>query len=492
MPQHIIKGLYSLCNLNGSTWAEEQLFRRYLLAVYKDSSLEKINPLIENGSIRVTRKNGSIYFSPAPYANGEAKIVENAYRILNAPHKTFKNEEINAAIDKIEKIKGLKLHEGQRNAVKVACNNNLIILTGGPGTGKTCTLNVMNDVITELMGGNIEILYTAPTGKASRRITESTGFPAYTLHKVLGLTQNNYEPKRIDKRYSVITVDEVSMLDVLCANALFKAVETGQKLILVGDTDQLPSVGAGAVLRDLIDSGCIPLAQLTKTFRQAGDSILFDNIQRVKRGNPSLKGGEDFRIAIPKNDIKSRDILLYQYMHNAYTYGMENVMVLTPMKKGAMGSDKLNQMIQERNTNSEKIILDDKLFKKGDIVMQQINTETVANGDIGIIEKIDKYGVIVKYIDCECAYSKINIDQIGLSYAMTIHKSQGSEAPSVITCMLPEHEKMSQRNLLYTGITRAKSVCDLICSPEAIKKAVEINSTELRTTMLSDFLRNYR
>lgn len=494
MPQKTVEEVFeTLFQSTGNTWITQTMLENFFFKCTGSKSLSSLNQYIRNERVFMSRKDSEMVFSIKKYALAELAIAENLFRIQSAPHDTYSDEYLDSLIDIVEKKRKLKLHIDQRRAVKKAVNNLLVVLTGGPGTGKTTVLNVINDVQL-LINKDLQILYTAPTGKAARRITESTGFGASTLHRRLGITEENMEPTPISKAFQVLTVDEVSMLDTLVCEAMVKAVNTGMRLILVGDTDQLPSVGPGAILRDLISSQRIAVARLTKTFRQAGDSILFDNILRIQRGDYHLVSGDDFKLAVPYPKMTERELLLYLYKKEVEIYGVQNVMCLTPYRKsGNTCSNIMNTEIQKMiNQNSEYIIdTNSRRFIKNDVVMQLENRETCANGDVGYISKVYKNGIRVKYTDSECDYSINQLNQLDLAYAMSIHKSQGSQAKSVVTCILPEHKAMMQRNLPYTAITRAEKKCTLLCEPEVVKYAIENEASCKRITMLQEQIKKY-
>ena len=238
MPQKTIEEVFdTLFQSTGNTWITQTMLEKFFYKHTGSKSLQSLNQYIRNDRVFMSRKDSELLFSTKKYALAEVSIAKNLFRIQNAEHNTYSDEYLDSLIDIVEKKRNLKLHIDQRKAVKTAVNNLLIVLTGGPGTGKTTVLNVINDVQL-LIDKDLQILYTAPTGKAARRITESTGFGASTLHRRLGITEENMEPTPISKAFKVLTVDEVSMLDTLVCEALVKAVNTGMRLLLVGDTDQ--------------------------------------------------------------------------------------------------------------------------------------------------------------------------------------------------------------------------------------------------------------
>jgi exodeoxyribonuclease V alpha subunit len=483
-----------LLSQTGNSWLSEDYLHQVAKKLKGNASLSFLNADIKSGNIVARKVEGKVYITLPSYASAEASIALNILRVMDAPHRVYSDKLLDEKIDAVEKIKGLKLHIGQRDAVKAACNNLFLILTGGPGTGKTCVLNVINDVL--LMLGDKNILYCAPTGKAARRISESTGFDAKTAHRLLEINPDKMEPKPFDKSIDTTICDEVSMLDAFLAEAFLKAVQTGQRVVWVGDTDQLPSVGSGAVLRDIISSEVVPVARLTKTFRQKGESDLADNIQLIKNGDYHLHAGKDFHLSKPVDGCSAMDQILLFYKQEVEKYGVQNVMVLTPYRQhGDTCSIEVNKRIQQIvNPNPRaQIKVGREFYRTGDMVMFLQNDDDASNGDIGVITGvIDNMFVSIRVNGKNVMFDKYELSgRITLAYAMSIHKSQGSEAKSVITLMLNEHETMLQRNLLYTAVTRAKKECFLICEPEAVKKAIETEASCLRTTMLSEYLKMY-
>ncbi len=489
----MVKTLNSLCQMMGNTWIYESDLRNYWRKSTGNQSLSVLNDLIKQKEVFVADKNGKTVITISDFYYKEIFIANEIFRIKSYPVKQYEDRVIDPIIDRIERRKGLKLDIGQRDAVKCAVNNSFMILTGGPGTGKTCVLNVINDVLYEL-DPQMAILYAAPTGKAAKRITESTGFAASTIHSLLRITADNMEPTELNPIFKVLICDEISMLDIATAYAMLKAVPTGFRLYLVGDTDQLPSVGPGAILRDLVNSEAVPVSRLTKTFRQAGDSILFDNIQKIKHGDGHLKSGNDFKIAVPVSSLSKQDLFLYLYRKEVSEWGVNNVMCLTPYRKqGDTCSDILNKKIQAMvNPTGNCLDYYQTIFRKNDIIMQLKNREEVVNGDVGKIVQIYKNGLVCRFDNCEVTYGRDDLSQLTLSYAMSIHKSQGSESKSVVTCLLEEHEAMHQRNLLYTAVTRAKMNCTLLTEISALKKSVENEASGKRVTMLEERLRQLK
>lgn len=441
--------------------------------------------------IVAVKKVDDRYFSLEKYNELEKNIAQNLCNILSCKSSEIPSRN---AIDSILAVLDEKgtLDPHQRDAVYMACENQVMILTGGPGTGKTFTVNMICKTLMQLYPHKT-VLCCAPTGKASRRMTESTGMPAFTLHKKLEITADNMEPSNLNA--SIVVVDETSMLDTEVANALFKAVLPGTKLILVGDIDQLPSVGAGAVLRDMIESGVVPTNMLTKTFRQKGESLIIDNAKNIKDGITKIDVNSEFLICSTAEakayGYNSEEYLVNAYLSKVAQYGVENVALLTPYKKEkfATGADHLNKVIQARyNPDGEGIKYKGTVFREGDRVMQLENRRECANGDVGTISKVTNKYITIEYIDGSVDYTSDELNQLTLAYALSVHKSQGSEYKAVISCMLNEHSAMQKRNLLYTAVTRAKKDFILLYDYDALKKCIETDATNSRKTNLKERL----
>lgn len=480
-----LEKLQSYINDTGSTWypidgSNKKMFQNLILK----------NILVE--------KNG--FITHKKIWNQERTIAKYAIARLHYNEDTtkhYKTSFLDLFIALFEKKEKITLDTWQKEAVYLALNSNLFILTGGPGTGKTSVLKCIRFCLQNILKTQ-DILFCAPTGKAARRITESVGCNAQTVAKALGLIDETSTPKKLNNK--VVIVDEVSMLDTCTAEALFKATSLQTKLILVGDVEQLPSVGYGSVLRDLIDAG-LPCIKLEKTFRQASESGLFANIEQVKSGlHMGFIKRQDFKVFHAPNKEQAKEIIVNQFLEAVKTYGLDQVVCLTPFrKKGTLCAISLNNTLQSilnpyengKPSVSYTITEEDgfsysiKLFEK-DPVMQLVNAYKVANGDVGVVERIDPYKktVLVKYSDCSVLYKENELGQLTLSYAMSIHKSQGSEYNCVITSALAEDMDMLSRNTLYTAITRAKKECIMVTEGCIAKKACEKETGYERITGL--------
>lgn len=419
------------------------------------------------------------FVTPQPIGDLETKLAKNIIRLCRV--KRICNVNIAPVIAEFEKINHCELHSEQKNAVLMAANTNLMILTGGPGTGKTTTLKAIAFVLRRIRP-RLQIRYLAPTGKAARRITESTGEYATTVDSYLQIIPN--QKQDVSAKFDEVNfTDESSMLDMSSAAQLTSAI-SGQ-LILVGDTEQLPSVGPGSVLRDLILSGIIPVVRLTKTFRQDDTSVFYDAIQRIRDGIAQLPQGDDFHpIKIKDNKALLKKILsLYSDVVNKY--GIENVAVLLPYRKHGFCVDELNPYLKRiifgNNAKEE--------YQVGDYVMQLENRRECSNGDTGIITQIKDGYVEVKYAMASVKYTELELDQITLCYANTVHKSQGSEYDCVILVLLNKHKAMLNKNIVYTGVTRGKKEAYVLYEEEALNIALKTEADAERITMLAEKLR---
>ena len=431
---------------------------------------------------------------------------------LNDLNISFEEEiDIDKKISDTEKFREIELSKTQRRAVKEAINRGVFVITGGPGTGKTTTLKVLIDIFESM---NKVIKLAAPTGRAAKRMKEQTGRDAFTIHKLLeigfagDLGFSNIEELECD----VLILDEVSMVDILLMETLLKSIESPTRLILVGDKDQLPSVGAGNVLADILKSGAIESVNLEEIFRQSEESMIVKNAHLINKGEmPILNVGDFFMIA-ERGEVKGLEIikdLVKTRLPNYFNVSESEVQVLTPTKKGNHGTLNLNKILQEHlNKNEECLEVLGKKFKLGDRVLQTKNNyeleskvenefyedrqKGVFNGDLGYISKIDKENkkLTVVFDDVRSVeYSTDNLDELALAYAMTIHKSQGSEFPVVVIPLYRAAPMLLTRNLIYTAITRASKAVVLVGQSEYLVKMIENNKTVKRYSNLAEKLR---
>ena len=434
-------------------------------------------------------------------------------------------EAIEKRIGQIEKKYSIELDEMQKKAVIEAVRCGLLIITGGPGTGKTTTINTL---ISYFESEGLQILLAAPTGRAAKRMTEATGVEAKTVHRLLeisglseesgavgGFGRNAQNPLEAD----VIIIDEMSMVDAYLMHALLDAVTVGTRLIMVGDMNQLPSVGPGSVLKDMIQSGCIPVVSLTRIFRQAQESDIVVNAHKINRGEPVLLDNKSRDFFFLKRDDANVIIsiviqLVRDKMPRYVNAKMYDIQVLTPMRKGLLGVERLNKILQEYLNPPDRTKTEQEqngiLFREGDKVMQvknnyQLEWEIrgrygipmekglgIFNGDMGIIREINKQTerVTVEFDEQRMVeYPYSGLEELELAYAVTIHKSQGSEYPAVVIPLLSGPKMLMTRNLLYTAVTRAKQCVTLVGDPYAFSQ-MEANTVEQkRYTALADRIR---
>ena len=393
---------------------------------------------------------------------------------------------------------GIEYDEVQLAAIRQAVTSKVMVLTGGPGTGKTTTTQ---GIIAALKKAGLRVLLAAPTGRAAKRMSEATGMEAKTIHRLLeynpqdGYKRNDENPLEGD----ALIVDECSMIDILLMNNLLKAVPVGMRLVFVGDIDQLPSVGAGNVLRDIIDSQRIPVVRLVRIFRQAQKSRIVMNAHTINQGRfPDTSNGRDTDFFFMREDDPERAAetivrLVKERLPRAYRESPDRIQVLTPMQRGVVGAANLNLLLQQAlNPSGPSLNRGGYTYRQGDRVMQQRNNyaKDVFNGDLGYIREVDTEGRTLK-VDFDgkwVEYDVTELDELTLAYATTIHKAQGSEYPIVVMPVLMTHYVMLQRNLIYTGITRAKKICVLLGAAKALAYAVRNVSVLKRNTRLKERL----
>ena len=444
----------------------------------------------------VIADNDVVYLPPFYHAeNGSAKRLQSLLA-----DTTLSNSDIAAEPEAEYGVKsgGIVYDEVQQAAIQKALDSKVMVLTGGPGTGKTTTTQ---GIIAAFKARHMSILLAAPTGRAAKRMTEATGMEAKTIHRLLeynpmdGYKRNDENPLEGD----ALIVDECSMIDILLFYNLMKAIPSNMRLILVGDIDQLPSVGAGNVLRDIIDSQQIPVVRLTRIFRQAQSSRIVMNAHAINAGQfPNIKNGLDsdfFFINQEDADEMVKLIigLVRERLPKKYGYPPKEIQVLTPMQRGTAGAGNLNIELQNAlNPTDPSLARGGYTFRQGDKVMQIRNNydKNVFNGDIGYITAVDanERTLTVTFDSRLVEYDITELDEIVLAYAVTIHKSQGSEFPVVVMPVTMKHFVMLQRNLIYTGITRAKKICVLVGTTKALAYAIKQNTVSKRNTKLKERL----
>ncbi|MGL4789805.1 MAG: SF1B family DNA helicase RecD2, partial [Anaerotignaceae bacterium] len=445
-------------------------------------------------------------------------------------YKEDSNKDWNKLLDNLEAKENISLATAQRQAVIEAMTEGVLVITGGPGTGKTTTINT---IIQLLEKDGKEVVLCAPTGRAAKRMTEATGKPAQTIHRILGIktmsedSRNQQFQKDEDEpiEADVIIIDESSMVDILLMNSLLKAVASGTRLILVGDVDQLPSVGAGNVLKDIIKSQVVKVVKLNEIFRQAQESAIITNAHRINQGlTPEInQKAKDFffvkRGTIDDVTTAIQDLLIKRLPNFTGCDPLSEMQVLTPMRKGPLGVQELNKVLQATLNPPDRYKKEKEyrtnIFRQGDKVMQIKNNYNLAwrminsrgkvieedlgvfNGDCGIVLDINEGAeeLTVVFDDRHVKYDFTQLDELELAYAVTIHKSQGSEYPVVIMPVHSGPPMLLSRNLLYTAVTRAKNLVVLVGIQETMNRMVNNNrefnrhsSLHHRLSSLSNFM----
>lgn len=487
--------MYTLTQLatDGHVYAQEQQLldrAKTLLEIDEDKLKPVLSAMIQYKDLY--QEEDAIYLPTYYFAEkGSAeKLLELLHRPL-PPGTLFNFCDTKAR-------KGIQYDEIQLKAIDEAVKSKVLVLTGGPGTGKTTTTQ---GIIAALKSMDLKILLAAPTGRAAKRMSEATGMPAKTIHRLLTYTPMEGYQRNEENQLEgdVLIVDEASMIDIQLFYALLKAVPPTMRLILVGDIDQLPSVGAGNVLRDLIDSEKIPVVRLTRIFRQAQSSRIITNAHKINQGIlPDITNGKEsdfffLQVDSPEEVIAQIVNLVQNRLPKAYREKVSNIQVLTPMHRGGVGSDNLNQALQRSlNPSGAYLTRGGTIYRQGDRIMQIRNNydKDVYNGDIGIIDCIDTdENTLSADFDGKMVWYELGeLDEVTLAYATTIHKSQGSEYPIVVIPVLMSHYMMLQRNLIYTAITRSKKVCVLIGSTDALAYAVKNFTVNKRNSRLKERL----
>lgn len=466
-----------------------------ILEVEETKIIMTMDHLIEEKEI-IKEGSDSIYLPPFYFSeNGVARRLK---QIMTAQtlKPVKKSDEVIALLEKTEHM---VYDDIQKAAIRLAERSKVMVLTGGPGTGKTTTTH---GIINLFKHSGMEVLLTAPTGRAAKRMSEATGMEAKTIHRLLeckppeGYKKNEDNPLEGD----VLIIDEASMIDIILMYNLLKAIPDHMILIIVGDTDQLPSVGAGNVLQDIISSEVVPTIKLERIFRQALGSKIITNAHRINKGeNPDLRGGSNsnfFFIEQEDNEgvINTIVDLCTRRLPNYYKVNpIKDIQILTPMQRSETGAANLNTVLQSAlNKNTLYLKRGATEYRLYDKVMQVRNNydKEVFNGDVGFISAIDTEERTLKVIfdDREIEYEALELDELVLAYATTVHKAQGSEYPIVILPITFSHYVMLQRNLIYTGITRAKKVVILVGNRNAIYMAVKNNNVKNRNTLLAERL----
>ncbi len=500
-PERVEAGLRYVLN-QASDEGHVFLPREELLrAAQKELDLDPA--LLAGGVERLAAQEGAVldgervYLPPLYHA--EAGIAVSLRRLAQGPGRGAAGQ-VEAAIARIEKQLGIQYAENQREGLKAASQSKVMVLTGGPGTGKT---TITKGIIALFEQQGLRLLLGAPTGRAAKKLSEATGKPARTLHRLLGFKPPKGFEHHQDNplKTDALIVDEVSMIDTSLMHSLLRAVPAAARLVLVGDVDQLPSVGAGKVLRDLIASRTLPVVRLTHIFRQAQQSQIITNAHRVNQGQfPHIdnRAARDF-FFIEEEEPERVASLIQELCSQRLPrrYGLdpvEEIQVLAPMYRGETGANNLNQALQQcLNPQGRGWKRGNTEYRVGDKVMQVRNNydKGVFNGDVGRIKAIDAENqAMAVQFDEEVEYEFSELDELVLAYAVSVHKSQGSEYRAVVMPLTTQHYLMLQRNLLYTAITRGKERVVVVGSKRAIHIAVRNDRVARRTTFLAERLRD--
>ncbi len=458
---------------------------------------------IDIGSLNTEVVGGETLIYPPYLYYAEKKV---AMRLLQLQQATepLSEDNLSLFIKVWEKDNQIQLAQKQKEAIKACLHHGVLVLTGGPGTGKT---TVIKGILSILKAQGLKIRLAAPTGRAAKRLSETTGQKALTIHRLLeanNLAQDDNLKlgfsKDIDDQLDadVIILDEVSMVDIVLMHHFFNAVPDGCRIILVGDTDQLPAVGPGSVLKDIIRSQKIPAIRLDEIFRQAQTSMIIQNAHIINAGRlPDLRKQYSDFVFYELNDDTSitqkiLDLCTKDLPHEGFDV-LKDVQILSPMHRFLCGVENLNLMLQEQlnpKKNQDELKYSSQTFRVGDKVMHIRNNyqKNVFNGDIGFIQDVNNEKLTVDYFDHIVTYEKNELNELTLAYASSVHKSQGSEYKVVIIPLSTSHYIMLQRNLLYTAITRAKQKVIIIGSKKALMTAIQSNRTQKRYTLLAERL----
>ena len=455
-------------------------------------------------AVKLIQEDKLITYGDSIFKSKTARIEESlAFEIVKKMHGAVEDyPDLDNCISQEERILRFRLAPEQREAVKMGLTSKLCVITGGPGTGKTSVQRALLDLYKKRYPA-AKIACCAPTGKAARRMEQSTGVPSSTVHRTLGLIANedgHYgDPETLDA--DLVLVDEVSMLDVYLAEKLFRSVPATARLILVGDSDQLPSVGPGAVLKEIIASDIVPVVRLDQVFRQKNGSRIAANAKLIRHGNLSLEYGPDFEFYDSTDLSVSADIIESLYLQETAKYGIDNVVLLSPYRqKTETGANALNQRLQGKVNPPADGKMDavhgQRRFRTGDKVMQIKNCEDINNGDVGYITSINgtqsEAVVRIDFGDGRVVdYENGDLDMLDLAYACTVHKSQGDEFKSVIINLQCAHSVMLVRPLIYTAITRAKEKVLIVGERRALCTAIRRIDTEQRGTKLAQRINDF-
>ncbi len=488
-----------------------------LLGLSEDVIYEKLERLADAGKLSKYRTSDEIYVMSIKADRAEDYIAGRIFKIIDRAQR-FSADDISYLIERAEAGNGIEYAEMQRRAIYEAMMCGALIITGGPGTGKTTIIKALYSIFKAV---GMKVALAAPTGRAAKRMSEATSTEAKTIHRLLETERTLNDENRFMRNEKnpidedVVIIDEASMVDLYLAEALMRAIRRGSRLILIGDSDQLPSVGAGNLLSDLISSERIPTIRLTDIFRQSKESLIVTNAHKINNGElPVLTAADkDFFFVRRDNEgdiCETVATLISERLPRTYGGGIrERIQVITPSKKGAGGVERMNIHLQER-LNPKRQFKKEKqhgstLFREGDKVMQIINDYDIEwesgrqsgtgifNGDIGVIDEINEREeyILVRFDDKSAKYKFDMLDELDLAYAITVHKSQGSEYPVVILPMYSCAPQLMIRNLLYTAVTRAKGMLILVGRPDIPGRMVENNKEIKRYTTLKNRICDY-
>ncbi len=502
-PERVQAGV--LHELNGLADQGHVLFPRDALCERASAMLEidvgHVGPAIDKlwASGLVVVEEQGVYL--ARLHRAETVLVEGLARLLSRPGRVLAG--IETTIARFEQQAKVTLAPAQRAAVQGAAEHKLIVVTGGPGVGKTTIIRAMLDVMRR---ARLDVRLAAPTGRAAKRLAEATSHEASTLHRLLefepragGFQRGEQKPVEAD----VVIVDEASMIDVPLGAALLSALPDAARLVIVGDADQLPSVGPGALLRDIIESRAVHVVRLNEIFRQAGESRIVQNAHRILHGDmpesadPESPRADFFVVSRREAEEAASAVKELVTVRIPRRFGFDprkDVQVLTPMHRGPAGTTALNQLLQAAlNPTGPALSHHGQAFRLGDKVLQLKNDydREVYNGDLGVISRVDEQErrLSVRFDARDVDYQDADLENLTLAYATSIHKSQGSEYPAVVIPLLSAHFVMLSRNLVYTAVTRGKKLCVLVSDPRALKLALGEVRKEERVTRLAERLR---
>ena len=488
------------------------------ISVEKETAQSALDDMVQQGEIIRTIINDEAFIYTPSLFQSETYIAARINMIMSFPIPPA--QDLESKIKEVEESQGFEYAELQKTAIRTALQAGMLILTGGPGTGKTTTLNGIIKIL-KSMGEKVSL--TAPTGRAARRMTELTGCEAKTIHRLLEVAWND-EDRPVFKRNErnmlscdTLIVDEVSMVDAVLFESVMRALPMGCRLILVGDTDQLPSVGAGNILSDLIESKAVPVVALTEIFRQSMQSLIVTNAHKIVKGEmPEISVKDnDFFFMPCENKYRLRETvsaLCAQRLPSTYGFSpFDDIQVLCPGRRGELGILELNRVLQASlnppSKEKTEIELDGRIFRVGDKVMQTKNNynllwvkengetgEGIFNGDVGRLEEIHRQSgsFKIRFDDKTAVYDREAIVDLEHAYAMTVHKSQGNEFEAVIIPLYRTAQKLKYRNLLYTAVTRAKKILILIGNAFELKEMVQNNKKTRRYSGLSYFLKEMK